>query len=173
MGKHKNDKLRILTMTAMLAALTTVATLVIRIPTVTKGYINLGDTIVSLSAWLLGPAYGAAAAGFGSALADMIAGYTVYAPATLVIKALMAVAAWYGYAAASKRLPGIPARIAAAVVAELVMVVGYAAFEGVLYGSVEAAWLSVTGNVVQGVFGAGASVALYETVLRRLPRISK
>ena len=84
---------RAMVMTALLAALACVATLVIRIPSPTGGYMNLGDTVVLLSAYLLGPAWGAVAAGLGSALADLFSGYTAYVPATLLIKALMAAAA--------------------------------------------------------------------------------
>lgn len=45
--------------------------------------------MVILGAYLLGPALGAAAGGVGPALADLLSGYTVYVPATLVIKAAM------------------------------------------------------------------------------------
>ena len=77
----------------MLAALTCVATIVIKIPSPLNGYINLGDCIVLLSGWLLSPVYGFFAAGLGSALADLFSGYAAYAPATFLIKGLMALIA--------------------------------------------------------------------------------
>ncbi len=169
MKQNQNQQLRLLTYTGVLTALTTVATMLIRIPTITKGYINLGDTIVNIAAWMLGPFYGAAAAGIGSALADLLAGYTVYVPATLVIKALMAVVCYYLYQAISRKQHSVWARIISAIASELVMLVGYAVFEGFFYGSVSAAVLSLSGNVVQGIFGVGASVALYELVIRHVP----
>ena len=55
-------------MTALFMALCCVATMVIQIPSPTQGYVNLGDCVVLLSGWLLGPWYGIAAAGIGSAL---------------------------------------------------------------------------------------------------------
>ena len=76
--------------TALFTALTTVATLVIQVPSPMSGYVNLGDAMVLLSAWILGPVYGTAAAGIGSMLADLLSGYAYYAPGTLVIKCLMA-----------------------------------------------------------------------------------
>ena len=173
MKSTQSEKIRQLTMTGMLTALTVVATLVIQIPTPTKGYIHLGDTIVNLSAWLLGPACGAAAAGLGSALADLIAGYSVYAPATLLIKAGMAAASWGVYQLLSRKKPSVPARIAAAVSAELVMLLGYAVFEGFLYHSFATALLSLSGNLIQGIFGAAASVALYELVIRHIPKMTQ
>lgn len=58
----KNKTLR-LVMAALLAAITCVVTMVIKIPiTATGGYINLGDCIVLLSGILLGPLYGGLAA---------------------------------------------------------------------------------------------------------------
>ena len=77
-------------MAALLAALTTAATMVIRIPTPTLGYIHLGDSMVLICGILLGPGLGAAAAGIGSMLADLFSGFTAWAPGTFAIKALTA-----------------------------------------------------------------------------------
>lgn len=88
-----------ITMTALFAALCCIATMVIQIPTPTNGFINLGDCIVLISGYLLGPVYGALAAGIGSMLADILSGYAYYAPATFIIKAVMAVCAYYLYKA--------------------------------------------------------------------------
>ena len=51
--KNISYQTRALVMTALLAALSCVATLVIRIPSPTGGYMNLGDTVVLLGAYLL------------------------------------------------------------------------------------------------------------------------
>ena len=69
-----NTTKRIVT-ASMLAALVCVATMIIKIPSPLKGYINLGDCVVLLSGWLLSPLYGFLAAGIGSALADVFSGY--------------------------------------------------------------------------------------------------
>lgn len=53
----------------------------------TRGYFNVGETMVYLAALLMGPVVGAFAGGVGSMLADLALGYYVFAPATLVIKA--------------------------------------------------------------------------------------
>lgn len=54
----------------------------------TRGYFNVGETMVYAAAILFGPFVGAFAGGVGSMLADIFLGYYYYAPATLVIKAL-------------------------------------------------------------------------------------
>lgn len=173
MKRNHSEQLRLLTLTGALAALTAVATLLIRIPTPTKGYINLGDTVVNLAAWILGPVYGAAAAGIGSAAADLIAGYTVYAPVTLVIKALMAAAAFAVYHQLGRKWQSVWARIASAIISEVIMILGYAVFEAIFYGSLATGLLSISGNLVQGIFGAAASVVLYEGLLRHVPGLIK
>lgn len=55
---------------SMLAALTCVATMIIKIPSPLKGYLNLGDCVVLGCGWVLSPIYGFLSAGIGSALAD-------------------------------------------------------------------------------------------------------
>ena len=49
----KNASLRKIIFAALMAALTTVATMIIRIPTPTQGYIHLGDGMVLLCGALL------------------------------------------------------------------------------------------------------------------------
>lgn len=101
-----NTKTLKLVMSALLAAMTCVATMVIKIPiTTTGGYINLGDCIVLLSGILLGSLYGGLAADIGSALADLFSGYVAFLPATFLIKGFMAVIMGFGLGAAAS-IPG-------------------------------------------------------------------
>ncbi|UCG36732.1 MAG: ECF transporter S component [Candidatus Bathyarchaeota archaeon] len=73
---------------AIFAALVCVATVILSIYVPqTRGYFNIGETMVYTTALLFGPIIGAFAGGVGSMFADLILGYSVYAPATLVIKA--------------------------------------------------------------------------------------
>lgn len=166
-----SKKIKTMTLAALLAAFACVATMLIQVPTPTKGYVNLGDCIVNISAWLLGPVYGAAAAGIGSAMADVISGYIVYAPATLIIKGLMAAASFFVYCAVSKKINSVFSRMVAAVTAELIMVAGYGIFEAIMYGSVATALLGVSGNLIQGLMGIVSSVVIYEAVIKRIPKV--
>ncbi|MBQ8243565.1 MAG: ECF transporter S component [Bacteroidaceae bacterium] len=139
-------------MAAMLAALTCVATMIIKIPSPLKGYINLGDCVVLLAGWTLSPIYGFLAAGLGSALADLFSGYVVYAPATFVIKGVMALIAYYGFKLLHKKIGNLPSRIITGIVAEAVMILGYFVFEGFLYGFGPSV-VNVPANSVQGIAG--------------------
>ncbi len=78
------EKTKKLVLAALMCALTCVATMVIRIPTPTMGYIHPGDALVLLCAFLLGPVPGALAAGIGSMLSDLFSGYLSYVPATFI-----------------------------------------------------------------------------------------
>lgn len=148
-NKNKTGKI---VMAAMLAALTCVATMMIKIPSPMKGYLNLGDCVVLFAGWMLAPGYGFLAAGLGSALADMFSGYMMYAPATFIIKGLMAVIAYYGYQILHKKLNNSVSRIVSGIFAEVVMVLGYFVFEGILYGFGPSV-VNIPANAVQGAAG--------------------
>ena len=137
---------------AMLAALCCVMTMIIRIPSPLKGYINLGDCIVLLSGWLLSPYYAFFAAGIGSALADIFSGYVVYAPATFVIKGVMALVACFAFRRLHEKRGNTLSRAFGGVFAEIIMILGYYAFEGFLYGFAAAA-VNIPANAVQGAAG--------------------
>ena len=122
-----DKKIRKLVVSALMAALTYVATMVIRIPSPMNGYVNLGDCFVLLSGWLLGPWYGGAAAGIGSMLTDLLSGYGYYAPGTFIIKGLDALVAALIFNAMGRTNV---AAIVSGVVGEIIMVVGYFGYAG-------------------------------------------
>ena len=110
-----------------------------------------------LGAYLLGPVYGAEAVGVGPALADLLGGYGIYVPATLVIKALMGLTAAVLYQALHKKGWAL---IVCGVVAEAIMVVGYALFDGFLAGNLAVGLTGIPSNLVQAAFGLAASTLL-------------
>jgi len=146
-------------MAALMAALACTATMVIKIPSPLKGYLNLGDCIVLVAGWILSPAYGFLAAGLGSALADVFSGYVTYAPATFAIKGLMALIAFYGFKLGIKRMGKLISRIISGIAAEIVMILGYFLFEGFLYGFIPSA-VNIPANTVQGIAGLILGVVL-------------
>ena len=158
-----NTRVKKFVMAALLAALTCVATMIIKIPSPLKGYLNLGDCIVLTAGWILSPVYGFVAAGLGSALADVFSGYVIYAPATFVIKGLMALIAFYGYKLLHKKIPSLPARIISGVFAEIIMILGYFVFEGILYGFVPSL-VNIPANGVQGIAGLIIGVVLIKVL---------
>ncbi|ADQ45819.1 hypothetical protein Calkro_0947 [Caldicellulosiruptor kronotskyensis 2002] len=71
----------------VIIALVFVLTFTIKIPLM-AGYFNIGDVVIMLSSILFGKSIGFMGGSFGSALADIVSGYTIYAPFTFVIKGL-------------------------------------------------------------------------------------
>ena len=114
-----------ITFTALLAALCYVATVIIQIPSPMQGYLNLGDCFVLLAGWLLGPIYGGLGAGIGSMLGDLLTGYGIYAPATFLIKALMAVVASLLFSALKRVMHNktLVPHILSGIAAEIIMVI--------------------------------------------------
>ena len=148
---------------SLFAALIFVATLVVQIPIpATHGYINLGDSFVILAGVLLGPVYGALAAGIGSALTDVISGYAAYAPATFVIKALMALAV----SLITKKRKTAPVVAPAALLSELIMVGGDYVFEAFILKFGSAALTGIPMNLIQGGAGIIISVLLISAINR-------
>ena len=125
---------------------------------------NLGDCFVLLAGWVLGPVYGFLAAGIGSMLADIFTSYAHYAPASFLIKGLMAVVC----ALLMRILPQIPriARLIGAVAAEVLMVGGYFGYACLLLGKGLAALSSVPGNLMQGFAGLISGFLLFEVLDR-------
>lgn len=154
-----NTRTKKIVMAAMLAALACVATMIIKIPSPLKGYLNLGDCIVLVAGWMLSPAYGFLAAGLGSALADVFSGYVTYAPATFVIKGLMVLIAFYGFKLLHNKIGNLPSRIITGILAEIMMILGYFVFEGFLYGFVPSL-VNIPANGVQGIAGLIIGVVL-------------
>ena len=171
---QKQSFIKRLVYTAAFAALCCIAMWLLVIP-LPYGYFNVGDVFVLLAGWCLGPLFGGLAAGLGSALADVFSGYALYAPATLVIKALMSVLAYYVYRL-MKKCVGKPSldflpRVVAAIAAEVVMVLGYFAFDAILYGLAGGA-AGLFGNTMQGTICAVGGVTLV-LAMRAIPFFKK
>ena len=156
----KDNTTKKIVFAALLAALACVATMIIKIPTPLGGYIHAGDAVVVLAGFLLGPVWGALAAGLGSGLADVISGYVLYAPGTFVIKAVVALLA--GWIIGTKLIKNEFAKaLVAGIIGGVVMVGGYMLYEAVFMGFGVGAAANIPMNCIQGAFGAVAGAALY------------
>lgn len=148
-----------LVISALFAALGLVATLFFAFPLPT-GYANLGDCFAFAAGFCLGGVWGAAAAGIGIALADLLGGYGVYAIATFIIKAFIALCGAMAARLAREGKWRIVVIAAASLLGEAMMVLGYFFFESVFLGVGAAAIASVAGNLTQAAVGVVTSVLL-------------
>lgn len=164
---NTGGKLRSLTWTALFIALVAVATIIIRIPTPAKGYVNLGDTMIFVAALIGGPQMGLIAGGIGSALADAAGGYAYWAPWTLVIKGIEgSIAGVIAYRAYRRHGPLSAMVLAGLAIAALWMVAGYYVAGGFMYGF-GVALLEVPANLLQG----SASIIIAVSILGALRRL--
>lgn len=173
MNSQINTPIKKLTFTGLFIALVFVLTFVVRIPSPTGGYINIGDCAVLAAGIILGPLYGAIAAGIGSAVCDVVAGVSIYAPGTLVIKALMALVVGLFY----KKCKSNGKLLILLILSELIMIVGYFLYDSlVLYltgaDNVFLASLEeIVGNSLQGAIGVIGAIMLrklFEDILTKM-----
>ncbi|MEM4657015.1 MAG: ECF transporter S component [Candidatus Methanosuratincola sp.] len=154
--------------TAFYTSLVTVATVAftIYVPA-TRGYFNVGESAVFLAALLGGVRIGAFAGGVGSMLADLILGYYLFAPATLVIKGLEGLL----LGVLVSRRPKLRERewrllsvVASVIVFSLVLTVGTLFYSGSSEVSIGLPWIGSHSFVVELSFAfwalIGGAVAL-------------
>ncbi len=166
----KFNKLLKLIVAALFTSIICIATYIVQIPLpATGGFVNLGDCFVLTAGFMLGPVYGGIAAGIGSMLTDILAGYPQYAPATFITKALMAVIFYYITKASHGKLD-VLFRLIGGIVSETLMVLGYFGYEAVILKYGIGAAGSILGNVSQGIVGIIAATALCTAVQSAIKR---
>ncbi|MFW9936736.1 MAG: ECF transporter S component [Promethearchaeota archaeon] len=154
--------------TSIFAALTCALTMLISIPIpATGGYINIGDVGVMLAAMIFGPIVGSLSGGIGSALADLFLGYSIWAPATLIVKGLEGLIVGLISNPRKVRTYFNFYDILATIIGGLFMVFGYFIVEAFIFNfGITAALIEVPGNFFQFIFGA--IISLISIVVLRI-----
>ena len=162
--ENKNDKkTKRLALAGQLCGATLLLTLIsIPLPS-GYGYVNLGDAGVYLCALLLPGGLGALAAGVGAALADLILGWAMYAPVTLIVKGLTALLAGLTLRRAQR------AALPLSLLCCLLVPLGYFLYEVVLLTAPVAA-VNVLPNALQAVIGAGLGTVVGKHAQRYLSK---
>lgn len=152
-------KVRNLVYYSMCIALTLLLTWIFQVPYLVKdGYLNLGDVGVYLSGLLFGPVGGMIAGSIGSSLADIFAGFVIYAPFTFVIKGIE------GYIVAKLNNSSKDKYVFIyCLVAGVFMVVGYFISECFLYG-LGGALPNVGGNLIQAIVCSTVAAIIYRSM---------
>lgn len=144
---------RTITQNAVSIAIVCVLTMFPQIP-IPLGYMHLGNACILLVGSLFGPVTGLLAGGLGSALADLITGYSQWILPTLIIKSIM------GYAAGALshgkegryKMSSVHTLLASAA-AIVIMITGYFIGGSILYGSIATGATQIPGLTVEGVLG--------------------
>lgn len=142
-----DKKLKNLTFTALLAAMITIFTAYIcHIPVGSNGgYIHFGDSLIYIAACLLPWPYAMAAVAIGGGLADILTA-PIWAPATIIIKALISIP----FTNKSSKI--VTARnVISTIIAFVISATGYAIAEAVITQTniLVVLPVSVPGSVIQ------------------------
>ncbi|WP_291533784.1 ECF transporter S component [Bifidobacterium sp. UBA6881] len=162
-GARKTLGANAIPLVAIMTAVTTVLTMFVKIPTPTRGYLNLSDTMIFFSAYAFGPWVGGIIGGLGPALSDLISGYPQWAVFTFIIDGAQAVLA--GSLIRTFKPVNI---VVGSLVAGIWKVFGYFIAGGILSGFGPALG-EIVGNSFQMVVGLIVGAALFSAVRKAYP----
>lgn len=145
----KQTSTRILVLGGLSAAIVAAFTF-IQLPIgITNGYVNLGDVAIFAIVYLFSDLlYPSVSAGIGSALVDILCGYAIYAPGTLIIKASTALVA-----SIARNCKTTAIKILILIVAASIIPIGYFLYELLLGYGIAASLASMLMNSLQAAIG--------------------
>ena len=138
-----NKHLRLTCQSALCCAVIFVFTAYLHVPSF-NGYTHVGDGFLYLTASMLPTPWAMAAGAIGAGLADLLSGYGIWAPATVVIKALTA---WCFTAKAPTLL--CRRNYLALIPSLLLCVGGYYGYECLITGNLVAPLAGIPGYITQ------------------------
>lgn len=150
----KSKKIKLVCISGVLTALVFVITAYLHIPT-NNGYIHVGDGLIYLAACILPQPYAIAVGAVGALLADCLTGFAVWAPGSVVIKAVTALL----FSNKGKRIMSLHNFIAM-IFAAVICAGGYYLYESLLYGNFVAPLAGIVASLVQ----SAASSALFVVI---------
>lgn len=125
-------------------------------------YFNLGEGVIYIIALTWGGRYGAMCGGLGASLADLLLGYPLWAPFTLAIKSAEGFIVGH-FARKSRNI--------ALLAGASIMITGYAAVAGLLYGP-KAIPIEIATDAVQTGIGAVLAVTAMPILRKAVGRYS-
>ncbi len=162
----------------LMTAITVVFTYLVRIPIApTRGYLNLGDVAVYFTAFAFGPWTAFITGGLGTALADIIAGYSQWAPLTFFAHGLQGFAAGLFFHMLFRteegKKPAFLIGFILSVLAGTLIMVGLYFLFGSLMVGIGAAAVEIPGNLLQNAAGVTIGILLWSAVRRAYPPIQR
>lgn len=157
MKKNLTYKLAI---NALGIAMVAIATMFLQFP-IPLGYAHLGNCFILLFAVFFGPETGLVAGGIGSALADLLTGYTVWVIPTLIIKSIMGYLIGLLASKAKEKTIKSPFVFAGALAGIVEMIVGYTIAGAIIAHSIPTGLSQAPGLTVEGIVGLILFYGLY------------
>ena len=141
----KNNKIRLMCMTGVFTALVFIVTAYLHIPT-NNGYIHVGDGLIYLAACLLPWPYAMIVGAGGALLADCLTGFAIWAPGSVIIKALTALL----FSRKGSKIISLR-NLLTLLPAALLCAGGYYLYESIIYGNYVAALTGIPTSITQYV----------------------
>ena len=150
----KSKKITLMCLTGVFIALVFVVTAYLHIPT-NNGYIHVGDGLIYLAACLLPWPYAMVVGAGGAFLADCLTGFAVWAPGSVIIKALTVLFF------TRKEDKVINLRNSLALLPATIMCVGgYYLYESLIYSNFVAPLSAIPASLIQSLASAIVYVAI-------------
>lgn len=166
MGTSDGPRLNatVVALSAVIAAAVAVATMAISIP-VGLGYLNFGEVVIYAAAFLFGEVVGGLGGGVGSAAADVLLGFAMYSPITLVAKGIE------GYVVGRVAGKSTRSKVIAVAAGAPVMIVAYFVARVYFEGLPAAIGQELPIDIVQAVVGAAIGIPLAQALQDRIPEL--
>ena len=152
--KMQSKNIRLMCIAGVFTALVFVVTAYLHIPT-NNGYIHVGDGLIYLAACILPWPYAMAVGAGGALLADCLTGFAIWAPGSVVIKAITALL----FSNKGKKIMSWRNRLAL-VPAAVICAGGYYLYECILYGNFVAPLSGIPASLIQSLASAIVFVAI-------------
>lgn len=143
----QRKQLTLITFTAVLTAIVFVLTAYLHIPS-HVGFVHIGDGVIYLAACMLPLPYALFVGAVGGALADLLSGFAIWAPGTVIIKA-------FGVLFFTRKRNFISVRNALGLIpASMVCVVGYYVYDALIIGNFVSALAGIPGYAMQCILSS-------------------
>ena len=150
----KKNHTKLMCMSGIFSALVFVITAYLHIPTY-NGYVHCGDGFIFIAACILPMPYSIIVGVLGAMLADLLTGFVIWAPGSMIIKALLAIL----FTCKSDKI--ITKRnLVMLLPAALISAVGYYLYEALITGSFIASLAGIPASLVQAAASSIVYVAL-------------
>lgn len=155
-ASYSNKRTFNLILTSMSIALVFVATLLLNIKlpiTANGGLVHLGTAMLFIIAFVFGPKKAAIAGAVGMGLFDLVSGWTLWAPITIVARGLQGYLVGRIAWSSGREGKSVGFNVLAAIVSIPLMLAVYYVGEAIIFGNFVVPAASIPGNIVQNVVG--------------------
>lgn len=160
-----HNKINNLVLFSILLALEIIITISIQLPIASgQGYINLSDCLIYLSGSLITPIFGGLLGGISGFFADIILGFAIYSPFTLIVKFFSGLICGLAFRISKKAFNNLSlSYLIAVILGTSIMLGGYFLSDTILFGK-HMASINILFNIIQAGFALVITQVIFEQV---------